>query len=70
MKNLQEGMFVRLWPDGDVGMIVKMDKVRPGVRFVNNGPIYSYPKEKLIPATRKQIKAAGLHGVGCVEPPE
>lgn len=70
MKDLQEGMFVRIWPDGGVGMIMKLGDKRAGIMFVNNGPLFSYSTEKLIPATHAQIKASGNSGVGCVEPPE
>ena len=70
MKDPQIGMFVRPWPDMTIGMIMKMDERRAGLMFVNNGPLFSYDKVRLIPATRQQIKDAGLEGVGCVEPPE
>lgn len=70
MKDLQEGMFVRVWPTGEIGMIMNLHVTRADLMFVNNGPYTSYRKVDLIPATAKQIKDAGLRGVGCVEPPE
>lgn len=70
MKDLQKGQFVRVWPTGEIGMIMKMDDRRAGLMFVNNGPLWNYDKINLIPATSQQIKDAGLHGIGCVEPPE
>ena len=70
MKDPQIGMFVQPWPDMTIGMIMKMDERRAGLMFVNNGPLFSYDKARLISATRQQIKDAGLEGVGCVEPPE
>jgi hypothetical protein len=69
-RDLETGLFVRVWPTGEIGMIVTMDAKRAGIMRVSEGPIWSYPREKLIPATRAQIRNAGLEGVGCVEPPE
>ena len=69
-RNLQKGQFVCIWPEGSIGMIMKIDAKRAGVMFVQNGPMFSYDKIKLIPATRAQIEDAGLEGVGCVDPPE
>ncbi len=72
MRDLQEGMFVRVWPTGEIGMIMKLepDAGSAELMFVNNGPLSRHFRINLIPATRKQIKDAGLEGVGCVEPPE
>lgn len=70
MSDFQEGMFVRVWPTGEIGMIMTLDQTHADLMFVNNGPYIGYKRLELIPATRKQIIAAGLDGVGCVEPPE
>lgn len=70
MKNLQLGQFCRVWPTGEIGMIVRMYERRADLVFVNNGPPHNYSTIRLIPATRRQILDAGLDGVGCVEPEE
>lgn len=70
MKGLQEGMFVRVWPTGEIGMIMKLDEKRARLKFAESRLLYRFDRANLIPATAQQIKDAGLSGVGCVEPPE
>lgn len=69
-RDLEAGLFVRVWPTGEIGMVIDLDSPRVGIMFVSNGPYHYYDREKLIPATRAQIRDAGLESVGCVEPPE
>lgn len=67
---LQEGMFIRTWPDGMIAMVERLGKHVSTVKTGAAGPCYKVPTKCMIPATRAQIVKAGFNGVGCVEPPE
>ena len=51
-----------------VGLVMETDEFCAKVQFVSNGPWIKYKLSRLRRASAAEIKAAGLHGVGCNEP--
>jgi hypothetical protein len=63
-------MFVVHKRTGYLGMIMWIKNGTAAMQKVNNGALTRATIEMLRPAIHEEIKAAGLSGVGCVEPPE